>query len=60
MNGAGGGAVATIGATWLTALGADPWLGSETWLGVLTTENVGEFIMLRAALRGAEAAELPA
>ncbi len=39
---------------------AMPVVRGRELLGVLTTENVGEFIMLRAALRGAEAAEMPA
>ncbi|MDF2775670.1 MAG: Peptidase [Geminicoccaceae bacterium] len=39
---------------------AMPVVRGRELLGVLTTENVGEFIMLRAALRGAAAAEMPA
>lgn len=39
---------------------AMPVVRGRELIGVLTTENVGEFIMLRAALRGAEAAEIPA
>ena len=39
---------------------AMPVVRGRELLGVLTTENVGEFIMLRAALRGAKTAELPA
>jgi Zn-dependent protease/CBS domain-containing protein len=39
---------------------AMPVVRGRELLGVLTTENVGEFIMLRAALRGAKASEMPA
>ena len=40
-----------------SATHAIPVVRGTQLLGVLTTENVGEFVMLRAALRGAQATE---